>query len=184
MLTLQLETHRLYTPAGSIPKLTTSSGADFILDDELYHLPPNVRVNLNGSALHESEEYWGGGAHEFNPRRWDRRNTKSFLARNEGAEGLIFPGLEWNHIFKPVRGAYIPFSGATRPCIGREFAQVEVVATLAVLFYKYRVTLTKLGNETDDDARNRATGALDRSSTSITLSMTDQVPLIFHERTF
>jgi hypothetical protein len=44
-------------------------------------------------------------------------------------------------LFRPVRGAYIPFSDGQRSCLGRRFAQVEVLAMLAVIFKEYSVEL-------------------------------------------
>ncbi|KAL6236140.1 hypothetical protein BDW75DRAFT_239493 [Aspergillus navahoensis] len=181
-LCIMLETLRLYPPVTSIPKLTTSSGADITYNGQAHHLPPNVRVNLNANALHYSEEYWGPDAAIFNPRRWDKRNTESFLARNDGVDGLSGPGLESHNIHKPVRGAYIAFSEGTRACMGRKFAQVEFVAALVVLFREYRVTLGKIGEESDEDARRRVEKALRGSSTSITLAIMDKVPLAFQRR--
>ena len=181
----QLETLRLYPPVASIPKLTASSGADLIYNNEAHHLPPDVRVNLNASALHYNDKYWGPDAASFNPGRWDKRND-SHLAENDDIEGLSGPGLESHNIHKPVRGAYIPFSDGMRSCIGRKFAQVEFIATLAVLFRKYRVTPAKLKGESDDDddddARIRTEKSLKESSTSLTLAITDKVPLAFHRR--
>ena len=44
-------------------------------------------------------------------------------------------------LYRPQKGAYIPFSEGYRACIGRRFAQVEVLAALAVLFSQYSVEL-------------------------------------------
>ncbi|KAL5342476.1 cytochrome P450 [Aspergillus crustosus] len=181
-LCIMLETLRLYPPVVSIPKLTTTAGASLTYNGEVHHLPPNVRVNLNANALHYSEAYWGPDAGAFNPRRWDKRNTESFLARNNGKEGLAGPGLESSGIHRPVRGAYIPFSDGSRACMGKKFAQVEFVAVLVVLFRGYRVTLARVGKESEEEAKRRVERALQRSSTSITLALVDKVPLTFQRR--
>jgi len=172
----------LYPPVPSIPKLTASSGADITYNDEIHHLPPDVRVNLNGNALHYSEKYWGPDANVFNPSRWDKRNVESYLARNDGIQGLSGPGLESQEIHKPERGAYVPFSDGMRGCIGRKFAQVEFIATLAVLFRRYQVTPTKLQGESTDDARKRVEKTLHESSVLLTLAITEKVSLSFHRR--
>ncbi|KAL4925351.1 cytochrome P450 [Aspergillus undulatus] len=181
-LCIMLETLRLYSPVVSIPKLTASSGADLTYNEQTHHLPPNVRVNLNGSALHQTERYWGPEANIFDPRRWDKRNSDSFLAQNDGVEGLSGPGLESHEIHRPVRGAYIPFSDGIRACMGKKFAQVEFVAVLAFIFRQYRVTPGKQQGESDEDARKRVERALRGSSTSLTLATMDEVPLTFHRR--
>jgi cytochrome P450 len=182
VLTEQLETLRLYPPVVSIPKLTPPTGAELVLNDEIHHLPPNVRVNLNCNALHNSSEYWGPDAGTWDPSRWDKRNPDSFLAKNDGVEGLSGPGLESNGIHKPHRGSFIPFSDGMRACVGRKFAQAEFVAALVVLFREYRVTPATLEGETMQDARKRTERALRESSTFLTLSLTEKVPLRFQRR--
>lgn len=44
-------------------------------------------------------------------------------------------------LFRPKRGAYIPFSDGFRACLGRRFAQVEILAMLAVIFGTHSVEL-------------------------------------------
>ncbi|KAL4749778.1 hypothetical protein BDW72DRAFT_213844 [Aspergillus terricola var. indicus] len=181
-LCVMLETLRLYPPVVSIPKLTTTHMAEITYKGERHCLPPNVRVNLNANALHYSEAYWGPDADNFDPRRWDKRNADSFLARNTNS-GLSGPGLESPNIHKPVRGAFIPFSDGLRACMGRKFAQVEFIATLAVIFHRFRVTLVRVGQETEEDAKKRVEKALRESSTSLTLALGGVVPLAFARRT-
>ncbi|KAL4984706.1 cytochrome P450 [Aspergillus falconensis] len=181
-LCIMLETLRLYPPVVSIPKLTATHGAEITYKGERHRLPPNMRVNLNANAVHYSKEYWGPDADSFNPCRWDKRNADSFLARNTSAEGLSGPGLEAPNIHKPVRGAFIPFSDGLRACIGRKFAQVEFIATLAVIFHQYRVTPVRVGGETEQDANKRVEKALHESSVSLTLALGGVVPLAFAKR--
>ncbi|KAL4971987.1 cytochrome P450 [Aspergillus desertorum] len=180
-LCVMLETLRLYPPVVSIPKLTTD-GAAITYKGARHCLPPNVRVNLNANALHYSEAYWGPDAGSFNPCRWDKRNADTFLARNGSASGVSGPGLETPNIHKPVRGAFIPFSDGLRACMGRKFAQLEFIATLAVIFRQYRVTLVRLRGETEEYARKRVEKALRGSSTSLTLALGGAVPLAFAKR--
>lgn len=140
-------------------------------------------MNLNANALHYSEKYWGPDASTFDARRWDKRNASSFLAGNDGTEGLCAPGLESSHIHKPARGAYISFSDGMRACIGRRFAQVEFVAVLVVVFSRYRVRLGKIRqDESEEDVRKRVEKALGESMSFITLSIREDVPLVFEER--
>ncbi|KAI7054420.1 hypothetical protein KC352_g44835, partial [Hortaea werneckii] len=44
-------------------------------------------------------------------------------------------------LFRPAKGAYIPFSDGYRSCLGRRFAQVEILAVLAVIFKNWSVEL-------------------------------------------
>lgn len=54
-------------------------------------------------------------------------------------------------LFHPPRGAYIPFSEGYRACLGRRFAQVEVLAVLAVIFSEYSVELAVDMYASDDE---------------------------------
>lgn len=180
---LQLETLRLYPPVVSIPKWTADLTVDVTYDGQTFSIPPGVSVNLNATGLHYSQEYWGSDAAVYDPSRWDKRNGASFLAQNEDVEGLSGPGLEYNSIHKPVRGAFIPFSDGNRACLGKKFAQVEFVIALTVIFRDYQVELARAtDDETEDDARFRAKQVLQWSTSKLTLAMTDEVPLRFTKR--
>jgi cytochrome P450 len=54
-------------------------------------------------------------------------------------------------LLKPPRGAYIPFSEGYRACLGRRFAQVEILAVLAVIFNHYSVELAVDDWATDEE---------------------------------
>jgi len=56
-----------------------------------------------------------------------------------------------HNLYRPLRGAYIPFSEGFRACIGRRFAQVEVLAVLAVVFSHYSVELEVDRFATDEE---------------------------------
>ncbi|KAE8380606.1 cytochrome P450 [Aspergillus bertholletiae] len=181
-LCVMLETLRMYPPVPGIPRWTGDSAVNITYHNRSYLLPPHVHVDLDVSGLHYAEEYWGPDVDIFDPKRWDKRNTESFLAKNEG-EGLSGPGLEYDTIHKPIRGSYIPFSDGLRACVGKKFAQVEFVVAMAIIFRKYRVMLAKSSErETVEDMRRRAEEALGGSTAFITLSMRGKVPLLFQKR--
>ncbi|KAE8324192.1 cytochrome P450 [Aspergillus sergii] len=168
-LCVMLETLRMYPPVVDIPRWTGDSAVNITYHNQPYLLPPHVYVNVNASGLHYSEEYWGPDA-------------AVFLAKNEG-RGLSGPGLEYDTIHKPVRGSYIPFSDGFRSCIGKKFAQVEFVVAMAIIFRQYRVMLARSNErETENDLRRRAEKVLGESTAFITLSMRDEVPLLFQKR--
>jgi hypothetical protein len=90
----------------------------------------------------------------FRPERWliDAKPTESFTDIDYDDEELRGPSGEdtSSHLFKPVKGSYIPFSDGFRSCIGRRFAQVELLAAFAVIFSQFSVELAV--DEWADDA--------------------------------
>ncbi|MEV6244201.1 cytochrome P450 [Lentzea sp. NPDC051838] len=82
-------------------------------------LPPGAEVIISPHALHHDERYFPE-PQRFNPDRW----TPSFTA------GL-------------PRGAYVPFGGGNRQCLGNTFAHTEIVLTLATIASRWRLTPTR-----------------------------------------
>ena len=92
---------------------------------------------------------------EFRPERWllpqgtaadtSSTTTKATLKPEETMDtegiGVNLSADTSESLFRPIRGSYIPFSDGYRSCLGRRFAQVEVLAVLAVLFQHYSVEL-------------------------------------------
>ncbi|KAE8146908.1 cytochrome P450 [Aspergillus avenaceus] len=182
-LCVMLETLRMFPPVVSVPKWTGETPVDIIYNNQSYLLPPGVLVSLNLGGMHYSEEYWGPNAGVFDPKRWDKQNKESFLAQNDGIEGLFGPGLEYDTIHRPVRGSFLPFSDGSRACMGKKFAQVEIVIALTTIFREYRVELAKvIEHETHEDMCQRAEKVLQESLAFLTLSMRDEVPLLFRKR--
>lgn len=178
----QLETLRLYPPVSSLPKWTENSSASISYRDQAYQIPAATHLSLDANALHYDEMYWGPNASEFDPFRWDKRNPDSFLAKNYGLDGLSGPGLEHDMIHRPVRGAFLPFSDGVRACVGKKFAQVEFVAALVIIFRSYRITLQKHADESESGMRRRVQQALQHSSNAQTLTIRENVPLVFCRR--
>lgn len=179
----KLETLRLCPPVVTVPKWTAENSVSIIHRDQTYTLPPKVNINLNVNALHYSEEYWGPDVASFNPRRWDKSNHDSFLAANDGKTGLSGPGLEFENIHKPVRGAFIPFSDGFRACLGKRFSQVEFVAVMTIILSRYQVSLGKIDpEESEKFVYRRAQKVLNESATVLTLGMKSDVPLLLTER--
>jgi len=135
-------------------------------------VPADAYVSLCTGAAHRHPGYWptskprlagGHTAHpvanidndleEFRPERWllsesADGTTKTAdgipvetLAKEDGL-GVNESSDTSDRLFKPVKGSYLPFSDGYRACLGRRFAQVEVLAVLAVLFQNYSVELS------------------------------------------
>lgn len=79
-----------------------------------------------------------GGAHQTSANHHTQMGTDSTEEEDYG--GPVGHDTS-NQLFHPPRGAYIPFSEGARSCLGRRFAQVEVLVALAVIFQKWSVEL-------------------------------------------
>lgn len=93
---------------------------------------PNANGNTNG--------------HADPTRKLDLADDATDLGLNPAADTAAT-------LFHPPRGAYIPFSEGFRACLGRRFAQVEVLAVLAVIFSQYSVELAVNDFATDEQVR-------------------------------
>ena len=84
-------------------------------------------------------------------------DTSEGSVAGEGEEGGL--------LFRPERGAYLPFSDGARSCLGRRIAQVEIMAVLAVIFQQYSLELAiddfVAGADTDEEVR--AMGRVERA---------------------
>lgn len=157
---------RLIPPAINIPKCTNKNSrpVSLIVNGKTCHVPPDTYIKASASGVHRNPAFWPTGppadsAHpvhptsntdndleEFKPERWLLRLS----TRNEsrGVSTKIDDDLSNGSTadtsdahFRPIRGAYIPFSDGQRACLGRRFAQVEVLTVLAIIFKEYSVEL-------------------------------------------
>lgn len=95
---------------------------------------------------------------EFKPERWildseekraaAQRILSKFSDEDVDAKDADASGLGLNStvetastFYKPPKGAFVPFSDGHRSCLGKRFAQVELLAVLSVIFTKYSVEL-------------------------------------------
>ncbi|KAF1930349.1 cytochrome P450 [Didymella exigua CBS 183.55] len=170
------ETLRLLQPIVNIPKSTAPGRPqNLTLGDKTYTVPGGTHIFLN-SAIHRNPKYWPAGPNgsnergtgikrdvdTFRPERWlsTTKMEGSFVDIAYDDEELRGPSGEDTSasLYKPVKGSYIPFSDGFRSCIGRRFAQVEILAVLAVIFSQYSVELAveEWGTDEEVAAMNRA----------------------------
>ncbi|RMZ76580.1 hypothetical protein DV737_g4740, partial [Chaetothyriales sp. CBS 132003] len=92
---------------------------------------------------------------EFKPERWllEEGNKKNDPTRPGTGDHMPSESIEGGdlgvnesadtseRLYKPAKGVYFPFSDGYRSCLGRRFAQVEVLAAVAVIFQNYSAEL-------------------------------------------
>lgn len=203
---------RLIPPVIGIPKSTPPGQPQGLnLNGKRVTVPAGCMVTLNTAALHRNPKYWPHTSDEdlleFRPERWLLDPTKSSNNTDDNAyaeeEGLDFDGPDKRpdtaaSLYRPPKGAYIPFSDGYRSCLGRRFAQVEILAVLAVIFKTWSVELDvgaymtdeEVAKASEDEKRDawdkadaRARELLREMMTLITIQMRgDKVPLRFVKR--
>lgn len=171
------ETLRLLQPIINIPKSTAPGKPQQInMDGQQYTIPGGAHIFLSAS-VHRNPKYWPvpenytdpegiPDVDRFRPERWlvETKLSDSFVDINYDDEELRGPSGEDTsaELFKPVKGSYIPFSDGFRSCIGRRFAQVEILAVLAAIFSQYSVELAVDDFATDEEVEKLPKGSKER----------------------
>ncbi|KAF2802022.1 cytochrome P450 monooxygenase-like protein [Mytilinidion resinicola] len=215
------ETLRLIPPVINIPKCTPADRPQPVTTNATggrrVCIPANATVSLSCAAVHKNPRYWPtaaglpqgtDGVHDvelFRPERWLLRSkpaaanassTAAHVDETYDDDDMAGPsGADVSAaLFKPEKGAYIPFSEGYRSCLGRRFSQVELCAVLALIFRDYSVELAVEEWASDEEvermgvaerrevwgkAARRADGLLKTALTSIiTLQMRgERVPI-------
>lgn len=120
-----------------------------------------VRTAEDGGPIHPLSNP-DNDMEEFKPERWildasdgeTWQGNKSELTKavSESDElGMNTAPDTSASMFRPPRGAYIPFSEGYRACLGRRFAQVEILAMLAVIFSTHSVELAADSSVNEED---------------------------------
>jgi len=144
------EVLRLFPPVTGIPKQTHQEQT---LCGGKYVIPAGSHVTLNAVGVHYNTLVWGNDAKEFKPSRFDPR---------EGG--------------KIVKGSFIPFSEGARSCIGRKFANVEMVGAISSIVKEYTIHMTP------DFTPEKMMMELENSHSIVTLQPRNKIPLLFKKR--
>jgi cytochrome P450 len=141
------ETLRLYQTVITIPKSTPKDSPQTVVleDENTVTVPAGASIILHASAVHRNPKYWPSDMdgevkddiEQFRPARW-----QSSLSSNKACR------------FQPVRGSFIPFSEGPRICLGKRFAQVEMVAVLVTMLrhHSLELSISEQGSATEVDA--------------------------------
>lgn len=157
-------------------------------DNDLEEFKPE-RWILDGGAKHHSET--NGRADSNKPAGFSSTETPA----DSDDLGLNTASDTSASLYRPPKGAFIPFSEGFRACLGRRFAQIEILTALAVIFSQYSVELDVGQYATIDEvermspaerkrvwdlAAQEAMRLINASSTIITLQMrSGHVPVRF-----
>lgn len=169
---------RLFAPVVGLPKCTPKNSPQPLnVDGKKCTVPAGTYINLMTPAVHRNPKQWPAGppsdpahpAHplsnvdndleEFKPERWlldgEAKLNASMPDEDGDAEasnlGVNTAADTSAALYRPPKGTYIPFSEGYRSCIGRRFAQVEILAVLALIFSQYSVELGVDAFATDEE---------------------------------
>ncbi|KAK0728731.1 cytochrome P450 [Lasiosphaeria miniovina] len=153
-LSVKLETIRLYSPV-PVLKWTADKSQPLLIGGKTLVIPPHSMIVPSYGSVHTDPRFWGPDSLSWNPSRFI---TKS--SANAEEEFCI-----------PVRGSFVGFSDGPQDCPGRKFAQVELVATMAVLFGgDWRVeSAPKYAGEGPEAARRRVLDLIESDSGPVLL---------------
>ncbi|KAI1380675.1 cytochrome P450 [Hypoxylon crocopeplum] len=151
------ETLRLVPPVVDIPKMVSpTQDQPITIDGVQYLLPRKATIGMVVIASQRNPRYWPTkpskiteaetDIDDFVPERWFQTElTKGDGAAVEGADTEDLGGFAGSdtsaQLYRPPRGAFIPFSDGARACLGRRMAIVELISALAVIFQKYSIEL-------------------------------------------
>jgi cytochrome P450 len=144
------ETLRLMPPFMYIPKVRPEGkGAQAILlNGEKMLVPDGCHMSIVLPAVHRNPNFWPtekeieDDLDQFRPERW-------FVKDGGSAAKAESPPDTAPEFYRPPRGAFLPFSDGPRSCIGRRFAQIEILAFLSTVFFAHSVELSVSNLVTD-----------------------------------
>ncbi|KAL8785113.1 MAG: hypothetical protein Q9195_008759 [Heterodermia aff. obscurata] len=136
------ESLRLIPPVIAIPKCVRETPQPLTVNGRKCTVPPHTYINIFPPAAHRNPNSWPTG-----PPSESNNNRINPATVNRDNDLEEFKPERWLSVkgdgvmYRPRRGAYIPFSEGPRSCLGRRFAQVKVMAVLATVFRDYSVEL-------------------------------------------
>jgi cytochrome P450 len=209
------ETLRLCPPIIDIPKIVRETPRSLNWDGKTVMVPPRTMIHLSACSVGRNPAYWPHNPSKISSRKHDLDDfvPERWLSTTKKANGVTGPSAtskfenadevknasfeSGDGLFVPPKGAFVPFSEGARSCPGKRFAQVEIMAVLAVIFKTYSVELDVREWASDEEieamgkaerrnvyekAMTKARKMVRESETIIALKMYGKVPVRFVER--
>ncbi|KAK6334029.1 hypothetical protein TWF696_002537 [Orbilia brochopaga] len=154
---------RVVPPVVSIPKkVSVQQDQVVMVNGKQTVWPKGSAISFSAYAMHRNPKYWPStgeskvtGAkddlEDFIPKRWLAESREETQQETVGEDEESPTGKDTGHLYRPPRGSYIPFSDGARSCLGKRFAQVEIMVLLAMIFQKYSVELALDEAASDED---------------------------------
>ena len=169
---------RLLAPVVAVPKSTPKDSPQTLeVAGKTCTVPADCYIILATAAVHRNPNQWPTGPpsnpdkpthplsnldndlEEFRPERWikdsDAKHAASMpdqVADTEASDLGVNTAADTSAaLYRPRKGAYIPFSEGHRSCLGRRFAQVEILAVLALILSQYSVELAVDAYASDEE---------------------------------
>jgi cytochrome P450 len=146
-----MESLRICHPLSQLVKTTNSKPQSIKINGTLYTIPAGAAIHCSLPALHTHPKYWGANSMNWNPGRFIE------TSKNDGKEPKAI--YENETLAADTSEHFMPFAWGQRVCPGKKFAQVELVAALAIFFKKWRVKPDIKIGETEAKARQRVWNA-------------------------
>ena len=151
------EATRLYTVLPYIPKSSPTSPQLVNVANKQYIIPANMLILINTSAVHRHPKHWSSPPNQDSLTATTARNPVDafdpYLWLNQDSEKE--DSQHGQRLLTPSPGTYVPFSDGARVCLGKRFAQVEMVASVARIFKEYSVELVTGCSNDASPTRNR-----------------------------
>eukprot|EP00873_Tetraselmis_striata_P021841 jgi/Tetstr1/442105/TSEL_030262.t1 len=119
-----LETMRVLPPAYMIGRCAREDSA---LGE--WRVPRGTTILVGCVLMHRDARYWDEDAGQFKPERW--LDTSGSLAAGDWQKALSGMG---------ANGAYLPFGGGPRNCIGTGFAMLETKLVMAQILQGFKLS--------------------------------------------
>ncbi|KAF3314264.1 hypothetical protein TWF173_004870 [Orbilia oligospora] len=153
------EEMRVIPPVINIPKQVSDESDQIVMYQGKQTVwPKGAVISMNALALQRNPKYWpstgpskvtgeDNDLADFVPERWFTKDN----VNGEEAGMHVSASKETGRVLHPLKGSYIPFSDGPRSCLGKRFAQVEIMILLALIFKNYSVELA-VDELADDEA--------------------------------